>query len=149
MSTIGRLILERIEKARRNLVRDDDESMGEMFRTARVVAGISLRDAACRIGVSDVLLGEYERGVSHPKKWKPLFQKLVPNLGPSRYITTTNVSPSFSHAELLFAALLEKFDKGEVLIKRSDLERLERGGFSIQRCDDPIDGLRYKLSKNS
>jgi DNA-binding XRE family transcriptional regulator len=149
MGSIANMIRLAIESAKNRRVDvHGDECIGELFRTARVTAGISLRDAAGRIGISEITLGEYERGVKQPKTWRPLFQKLSPTLAPNRYITTTNVSHNMSYVEQLFMVLLNKLG-GKVSISPNDIRNMERGDYSLQRVDDPIHGLTYTLSKNS
>lgn len=85
MSDILRL-LRRVDQYRRHVAErlcakeENLEKIGSLFRTARVVANLSLRETAQRLGISDVQLGEYERGVKSPRMWRPLFEQLTPNM---------------------------------------------------------------------
>jgi len=54
------------------------EHKGQAFRRARVDANLSLREVAAKLGISAVRLGEYERGVSKPLDWRPLYSALAP-----------------------------------------------------------------------
>lgn len=51
-------------------------SLGKMLRTARVSGRVSLRELAFDLCITDVELGEYERGVREPTSWTAVFEEL-------------------------------------------------------------------------
>jgi transcriptional regulator with XRE-family HTH domain len=107
---------------------------GRYFRRARVEAGVSLRQAATKLGITHVYLGEVERGVRAPlpeKYWERAL-KAIPTLDREELERTKATSRPLQlslrarHREyqdlgLMLARRIEKQD-----LRRDDLEELLR-----------------------
>ncbi|HPM76265.1 MAG TPA: helix-turn-helix transcriptional regulator [bacterium] len=97
-------------------------TFGRYVRRKRIEAGISLRDAAKRIGITHVYLGEVERGVRPPlqqKRWAAL-ASAIPGIELSELERNAQVhgfqlqledqAPQYQDLALALARRIEKAD---------------------------------------
>jgi len=117
----------------------EQEPIGLLFQTARVVAQISIREAAERIGIEQTLLDEYENGTRVPREWRPLFEKLTPRIrteflprvSTNKLAIVTDVAPK-NDANYFIAYFIRRLG-GVVIIDETELMAIVKEDPTIQR----------------
>ena len=105
---------------------------GRYIRRQRVAAGLSLRKAADRLGMTHVYLGEVERGVRPPlaEKWWPDLMRIIPTIDKEELERTVATSRPI---QLHLARVKPAYqDLGRMLarrIKKEDLSKRDLGEF--------------------